>query len=365
MTTSNTLYRLLLKTPAGVKIYDSTSFEYAAYTNEINATGALKFSIRGNPAFLSQFVHRSQVEVWRANPSRDMAWYRDFSGIYIAQRREFDGSDLFTATAAGDNWLLGTRYIAYAAGVSNRTVFINQPVETIMKTLVTYNVTAAASVANGRDRAGQITGVLVEADAARGNHVDWYCARDNLLESLTQLARNCGDDFALVKTGAAAWEFRYYPGQLGTDRTASVFFSLNRGNMGQPAWDYDRSPEKTAAIVAGQDQGTNREIAIVLSPTYAADNDVEMFVDARNVATTDGLIAKGTESLTKTTQKSQVFRFDTIQTANSYYGLHYFLGDKVTAVRWFDDTPITQKIWGVTVEMSKQTEKIRVEMANV
>src|SRR5690606_30648784 len=132
--------------------------------------------------------------------------------------------------------------------------------ETVMKALVTYNATSSGTTADGRIRnvaTGGLT-ITVEADGGGGNTVDWYCAHDHLLETLQKLARIAGGDFDLIKTAATTWDFKFYDGQRGTDRSSSVIFSLDHGNMARPRYQIDRREERTVAIVGGGGEGDDR-----------------------------------------------------------------------------------------------------------
>ena len=121
-----------------------------------------------------------------------------------------------------------------------------------MKTLVSYNAGSSATAGNSRLRTGTISGLTVEADGANGNTLDWFCAYDNLLESLQKLAAIAGGDFDLAQTAVGAWQFRWHTGQLGTDRTATAIFALERSNMANPQDQLLRTVEKTACIVGGK-----------------------------------------------------------------------------------------------------------------
>jgi hypothetical protein len=253
--------------------------------------------------------------------------------------------------------------VAWKAGTASRSVFTSDPAETIMKTLVSYNAGSAATTGHGRIRTGTITGISTAADGADGTVTDWYCAYDNLLETLQKLARIAGGDFDLVKTGAQAWEFEFYTTRLGTDRSATVIFSLEYDNMSNPRFVTQRLSEATVALVGGQGEGSLRQVVTRTGANYAAGNDIEIFVDARDAGSTAGLNAKGDTVLEERRAYDQ-FDFDVLQTAVSLYGKHYFLGDLVTAVNPFTGTALARKINGVTVTVNRGTEQIAVETAD-
>lgn len=330
----------------------------------VNRPGVLSARIGGYNVAAGELDTNSQVELWRNDPDKGVTWTRVFSGLVLRQRREWRELPILEITAPGVMWLLGTRTIAWYTGYSNRSAFVAQPAETISKTLVSYNAAASATVANGRKREGAIGGLTVEADGGGGNALDWFCFGDNLLESLQKLAQVGGGDFDLVKTGAAAYEFRWYAGQLGTDRTATVKFSMTNGSMANPVYVYDRARAKSVACVWGQEAGSAREYATRTSADYnVATNNVEMHIDARDVTTSDGLNDRGDERLRESFARTE-FGFDVVQTENMQYGVDYQLGDLVTVENPFTGASSTQKIDTVTITLSEQgREQISVGLA--
>ena len=285
-----TAYKILIFNTSGVLQAEVTDYLQLAYRRRVNEAGVCQFLLNGNHAVVSTIADKYQVEVWRRNPGMEVDWYRDFNGFFRSQQRYYTDRPYFRATAMEDVGMLGWRAVMWYAGTDGRSSFTSDPAETIMKNLVTYNCTSSASTANGRIRAGTVTGVTVQADSAGGNSLDWNCAYKNVLSELREIARVAGGDFDLVKTGAAAWNFRFYSGQRGTDRSASVMFSLNHGNMANPRYSYDRLNEKTVCVVAGQGQGDARSTETRTGDDYnVSTNNVEIFRDARNRSTASGL----------------------------------------------------------------------------
>lgn len=353
-------YYLLIKNAAGTKVAQITDYHYLTYTKVVNSPGMLEFQLDADHSAISTFVLDGQIEVWRRNPDYNIAWYCDFYSFYRYSRYHFTDHGTFVAQCPGQQHLLSRRAVAWFAGTANRSTFAAVPAETIMKTLVQYNATADATVANGRLRAGAIPTITIAADTAAGNVLSWSSAYKNLLGELQDLAQAGGGDFDLVKTGDATWQFRWYTGQLGTDRTATVTFALQFGNMKEPSYSRDRIGEKTVAVVAGQGEGSERNTTVVTGPDFAAANDIEVFIDARDVTTTAALTSRGETKLQEYRSRNE-FDFKVIQTAQTAYGLHYFLGDLVHAK--YRDIEANVKVQSVTVSYQPQgEEKIDVDM---
>lgn len=327
-------YRLDFYDPDGTRRAQSVAYLSLVYTRTVNDSGLCEFVLgKDSQAAASILQHRSIVEVWRRNTTMGIDWYRDFVGLQLDPQSAYTGDpphDLNTYRCPGVMWLLASRIVNYKSGTSNRSLFANDPVETVMKTLVEYNTGASATVANSRLREGTIPGITTQADGAGGSVIDWRCAYDNLLETL-KLLGNFGGDYDLERVGESgtSYVFNFYPGQRGTDRTATVIFNLGYGNMAEPLYRLNRRGEKTAATVGGQGEGAARVIEIVLGSDYAADNDIEYFADARNLTTVGELQDKGAAVLAELARRPE-FSFRTLQTPGTFYGKHYFFGDLVS-----------------------------------
>lgn len=90
-------------------------------------------------------------------------------------------------------------------------------------------------------------------------------------------------------------------------------------------------------MAAGQGEGADRAVSLVDGPDYAADNDIELFVDARNATTADGRIGQGTAKLNETREQSKL-DFDVLLTGDVFYSpvavqgrQTYHVGDRVLA----------------------------------
>lgn len=359
-------YKLLIKNSSGVLQDEVTDFLNLSYVKVVNEPGILNFTLLGYDPTISYLVNDAQIEVWRRDLNNGIDWYCDFYSLFKDNIQSYtESKSLYQGTAIGQLSLLGRRIIAWKAGTLNKSKFTSDPAETIMKALVQYNATSLATTGNGRIRNGAISTITVESDSGGGNTLDWYCAYDNLLENLQKLALVGGGDFDLVKTGSQNWEFRFYSGQLGTDRTSTVLFALNRGNMAEPVYTKTLSGEKTVAIVGGQGEDTDRETVVRTGDNYSSSNDIEIFVDARDVeaGNTSGLNAKGDKELEA--QKAQdSFEFSVLQTPASMYGKHYFVGDLVTAQ--YLDITATPKIKSATITLDRdKRETISIGLETV
>lgn len=341
-----------------------------AYTRQVNAMGMLTFSLRADCFAASLVQHKSVIEVWRRNVAMGLDWYKDFTCLMLHNRRVYDeqGHDRVTYYCPGILWRLYARAVAWRAEINQRSRFLGRPAEEIMKVLVEMNAGASATVAQGRERTASPTNASITnaPDLGRGNVIFWNCAHENLLTTLYKLGGEfAGGDYDLRRVGSTGtnYEFEFYPGQLGTDRTATVRFALENGNMALPMYELNRIEERTAAIVGGQFEGTDREIEIVTGDDYAADNDMEWFVDARSEKSVPLMQDKGAEEL-KGKRVRPDFNFRVLQSPATYYGRHYFLGDKISYQ--YGNLTGSAKVDAVTIALGEHGEEsIEVELRDV
>jgi hypothetical protein len=363
-------YQILTYDTAGNRTNVITDYLWLQYKKAVNEPGLLQFRLTGTHGAISTMVDKGVVEVLRRNPDVGLGWYTDFTAIYRGQSDNQNELRVWEAAVPGITHMLSWNLIAWYANTVNRSVFASVAAETIMKTLVNYNVGANATAANGRyvdgvDGSSRLCGmytITVQADGGTGATMTIGCAWDKLLDTLQSLyARGSGGDFDLIKTGPTTFDFRWYAGQRGTDKSATVLLSLTRGNMADIKYDYNRIDEATVAIVGGQGQDTSRIIAVRNGADYSATNRIETFVNGSSYASAGALNAIGDGAL-YTKRARQKFTFGVMQSYNAYYGLHYNVGDLVSAST--RGTTVTQKVVAATVLFdSNGDEKIAIDLA--
>ena len=339
------------------------------YIRRVNAPGMVVFTVAGDHPLLSDIQDKWQVEVWRKPDGAD--WSREIAAFYRdLDPWEYQDKSTAVLKCQGILSMLSWRHVAYYAGTADRSKFTSEAVETIANTLVTYNATTSGTTGDGRLRAAAggypFTGLSVEADGGDGDSIDWYCAYSNLLETRQNLVKGHGD-FDIVKTSDTAWQWRYYDGQLGTDKSASVIFALSRGNMKQPAFRDIRSGEATVALVAGQGEESDRDVVIRTGTNYAAGNDIEIFVPATDIDKDDttGLNARGDASLSER-EAVKSFSFGILETKATRYKVDFDLGDLVSVVNPYNATKYTVKINGVAIALdSDGNEDLQVEVSEL
>lgn len=363
-------YELRIYNAAGSLQYIVTDAAFS-YTKRVNAPGFLQFIVDDAHSVVGNLSRDYQVEVWRqrAADSGESNGITNGADAYFLvrdeeRRADSDGNSSVTYYCPGQMSLLQRAIVAYPSGQDLRSDYTSDPAETVLKNIVKYNLTSSGTTGDGRIRNADETSITIQTDGAGGNTIDYACAYRNVLDALQEVATIAGGDFDLVKTAAATWDFRWYSGQLGTDRSASVIFALQYGNMASPTLRRNWLKESTVAIVGGQGEGSSRTTQTRTGTNYdSATNSTEIFVDARDLTTTTGLQKRGDIALYQSEARDDL-QFDVVQTPGSLYGLHYFLGDKVTG--YYQGVTATKQITAVTVGLGQDgQETIAVETRNV
>lgn len=361
-------YHVWLRDTAGAKLAVLTHFLELAYTKRVNAPGSYALTLGGADPKIAHFGTDVQVEVWRFDQANDITAYIDFGGFHRYAGRGYDerGQEHFLSRGPGYMELLGRRiiYAAHGAAGADKT----GAAETIAKAFANEQAGPGAG-------ARALAGLSIQADAAAGPAVRFSRAYRNLLEVLQEITDVGQGDMDVVSTGAALWEFRWYNGQLGTDRTwgnpagnAPVQFAPELGNMATPAYEMDRTQEATACYVGGQGTGAGRTVVVRTTAAAILEspwNRREIWRDAQNETLAAGLNAKGDRYLWEQ-QAKENFGFRCLQTPACLYGKHYALGDLITAR--YGNVTVNKKVIGVSVSVKagdSQVETIDVELGDV
>lgn len=358
-------YKVRVYDRAGALTHELTDFYALGYSKTVNAASMGIFTVHGEHAIVATIALDYQVEIWRQDAPNGIAWYCDFYGFFRDMQRSADNNGVTVATLYCPAQIsrLSRPIVGYTSGTANRTDFSAVKAETIAKTLVTRNATASGSTADGRVRNAPALGISVQTDGAHGATLDATCSYQNLLTALQDIASVGGGDFDLIKTAGATWEFRWYDGQRGTDKSATVTFSMAYGNMASPSLRYATIDERTVAIVGGGGEGSLRTLVVRTGTNYAAGwNETETFVDSRQSTAMATLETAGDRELQARQARAEL-TFDVLQTPATLYGRDYNVGDLVTAV--FAEYSATKKVASVDVGVSLQGETIRVVMADV
>ena len=285
---------------------------------------------------------------------RSAAGHQTRFRVYDVDNAAYIYEGVFADNAA---WTQDTTAFAIPAGCTQ--VIVECAVETNGETGYFDDVSLTVL---GADLDDAIPELSIEADGAGGNAVSISRPYRNLLEVCQEIiAQNGEGAFDIVSVGDALWELRWYDVQRGTDRTASVLFATGYGNMVNPVLD-EKVSTGNVVLVIGSGVESHRDWET--RPAAAAPTGMDrrkVVRDARDEDEVAVYQARG-DALLFERKADNFLRFDVLQTATSQYGVHYFLGDKVSAR--YRDTDFVQKIVGVDITLAKP-DVIRLEFEDV
>lgn len=342
-------------------------FFWLAWKKRVNGIGIAQFELNlSNPDTVYAVNDKYQLEIVRSDPAIGLVEYTSFDGFlrdYTPYTDE-NGRNRVIITAFDYNSLPDRRRVAYYANKPNYTLFTAVKAETVLKRLVRDNCDPAfATVANSRDRTPNTIGLTIATDLARGNTINWTCGgRSKLIDELAKIALIAGGDWRVNRTGLATFQFEFYPGQLGTDRTTganAIVFSLDRGNMRKPKLVQNRSTEKTVALVGGKGEEIDRVIRVRTGANYSVTNDTETFVDGRNTDDVNALDSLGDQALAAI-QARAVLEFEVLQAPLYSLEKDYFLGDLVASQ--YASLTFTHQVYEVAFEYRGPREAVDVVM---
>lgn len=345
------------------------SFISLSYTRRLNEVGFATVTLPRNHPVVSNLALDSVALIFRGQPHDTVGvdYYQDFAGIWRGNvfSTNRSGKQTVTLYIPDTMSLIAREIVAFKAGVANRSLWSSKTVAQIWADVLNYNF-AVVDVQRILPFTNLSTVPRVSFDSApTGPTIDYAAAYRNVLTVLQELADIGGFYFAASSNASFSGTIGDYQNvrllvNSGTDRSATVTFALERANVLSVDLDQRRLNEPTKMIVGGQGEGTARTVNVRTSAEYTTINHAEMFIDARDLATSAALDAKGDAKLAETAYKPR-FTFRASQAPGSYYGRDYFLGDLVYAL--YEGQGFTQRIVGATVVVDESgRESIELDL---
>lgn len=350
-----------------VQVYNSTGTLQATVVDflgiriqrVVNGVDVLTMQLGGTSPSVPSIVYGGIIEVYRQDIEAGIASYREFAGIIRGIAQTITDQTIYEVAAVGFNALLADRQVAYYSGLANKSQYTAQPAETIMKSLFNQNVGSSATTANGRFLDGRVTGATASATTGAGTSMTISVGQLNLLQAMQKIQLSAGGDFAVVFTAPATFTFTWYTGQLGTDRSATVIFSIGNGTIGKLVIRTSRIDDITAVVVGGQGEGSARAIATRPASLPTGLDLREGYVDARSQKTTTEYQQVGDNALALATRQRASVDAVVLQSQALRYGRDYFFGDLVGV--YTGAATVTRKIATIDITLNRDgSESINV-----
>lgn len=313
----------------------------------------------------------SILEVWRTDDlgvtrlELDTCWFVRVPPAPVAEQ-----PDLVELRAVCTRYLLAGRIVAYAAG-SAQTVK-QGPADDVMKAIVRENLGDLAPA--GRSLSDWLA---VEPNSSLGHPIHKTFPRRNVLRVLQEVATasaQAGKPLAFDLAWEPGWTagargrlvFRTYLGQRGVDRRRGsgqpLLLSAAGGSLEGAAQRSDHGDEATVVYCAGQGRDEERLIVAVSDDDRLAAspwNRRELYVDARYLATEDGLATEADGALWRR-RPVQQFVGAVRDTESVRYGRDWAWGDAPEAE--VDGEGVAVRIAGVRVQIAAGVEQITAQL---
>lgn len=337
-----------------------------SFTKRLNGVGLLTFDLPANHDSLADYEIDSIITLERGqkHPSVNSNYYFEFMGLYRGMRKQADrdGRRRVTIYAPDGMSLLARAIIAWKAGQNGYSQWTNTKIDSIIAQIIqtNYHLTSGRVLTRMSTPGGFTRVFMYPIGTPTSAAIEYSAAYKNILTALQELTAINNDVVEMRHSGNGTDGWTCYVNNTGSDRTGSVIFDLGYSNMVNADLDLRRLNEPTKAVVAGQGEGTTRATVVQTSANWSEYNHNEIFVDARDQATTAALQARGNAKLAEEEYRPK-FVFNPDQTPGARYGKHYFLGDTITAR--FEGESFTQKIVGVSMAVDEQgRESLEIEL---
>lgn len=183
----------------------------------------------------------------------------------------------------------------------------------------------------------------ISNDQEQGKIIKWQSRYKNLCDELEQISTLTGLGWHIYPDfNSRKWIFDIYNGRnftAGQNVNQPVIFSPEFDNIKGQEYIDSLINFGNYAIVAGQDEGADREVVMLGSDATGLDRHV-IFVDARDVQDVDDLPARGETKLAEH-QRVVSFQAEVLTQGPFQYGVDWDVGDIVT---------IQNKDWNLTMD---------------
>jgi len=268
------------------------------YTKFVNKPGLAVLTAPPDHDILNYQDLDRYFEIYWSYPDRSLAgtgwhnsWQLDYAGIFRdVQFTTDENGNVYAQVYLPSLMSIIDRYvIAYPAGSSllgvGQTVWGSKPLAEIVNDVVRWNCTEEALVVNNRIRdIAQVRGFTDDGAIAGTTSVSYSVNPGRpVLEFIQELAPILGFDFDVFYDDTDNFfHCHQYEDQLGTDKSATIFFDLALDNVSRANQIDDRLREKTVAVVGGPGEGLSRTFVVRTGVNYASNNESEVYVDARS-----------------------------------------------------------------------------------
>ncbi|MEI7987744.1 MAG: hypothetical protein WCI88_01795 [Chloroflexota bacterium] len=287
----------------------------------------------------------------------------------IVKKLLTSGEQVTQITAYSAAELLRRRIVAYAAGSSKADK--TDKADDMLKAIVRENMGNLATIV-GRDWTSYMT---VQANTAAGASVTKQFSRRVVLDVLQEIAQDTAQQgnpiyFDVIAPSETTLEFRTYATLRGMDHSfphgiQPIVFSPKFGNLTDIRLSTDWADEITYVYALGQGVEDNRIVKVAGDSTRISASPfgrIERVRDARNLSNEDSVQSEA-DTYLETGKPKRTLSGIIMDTSSARYGLHWRLGDKVTAE--FDNEQFDCIINQIQVRIEDGTETIEARLTSI
>lgn len=340
-----------------------------AYALNVGGIGALTLAL---PATFDASLLRldGRIGVWRSINGAPPKL--DGEAVFLIRRWVYT-EDATTVTAYHATDLIRRRIIAYYAGTAysqKAAAAAGNQIKAFARQQLGAGIVTADRI--GVETQADLSACLsIQPDLGDGVSVaaqDAYANLYDLIRDITDASTQAGTyaTCEVVAPTEATLELRTYATLRGVDHRASssdpVILSQAAGSLANCQLTIDRSQEVTVAICGGSSEGTARLTATSIDTTRMGDspfNRCEVFGDFTNISDSATLQDKA-DALVRAGRPRIEFTADVVETSSATRGIHYDLGDLVTAEFRGQQYDCRLDVVSVTVAGGQQTSAARV-----
>jgi len=303
----------------------------------------------------------ASLPTYRKDSARP-GWWRDFSGMVLTQPKLNQGADGVYSSSVwgrGNNEVLYTEFIDYAESTSGASK--SGAAETVAKAYVNENIGPGAGLdAGGYSRVR--TGLSVESDGGTGG--TWsgdrsYKLLGDVLQEIANVTTGPGD-YMVVQTGDRLLQFQWRSPHWGLDKRVGngvrrpMLFSARMQNVGSVQSSISYLGSVSGVIVHGQGVGPLQKSGTAYDITLTSLTDWARKViirEERDAVDQAALNAIASGELYNNWPEVEV-DVETKQILSSRYGVHWQVGDLVTAEDTVYGRQVDRKVTAVRVSAS-------------
>lgn len=357
-------YEIIYTDPAGNKLITADDFVFVEVTRVANWVGVATVGLPGDFPLDTILLDGRQLISRNGRLLTETVWFTR----KLTRKINSDGSRLITTTGYDGNYLLGSpsgqvgRVAANDAGSSQAKK--TGKIDDMMKTIVREQI-GSLVVDSNRDLSAFVS-VASDASASSVVTTKGFSRRIVLavLQELYQTSQQLGDPiyFDLMAPTAKTLEFRTYPGLRGVDRSSSVVFSPEYGNIEEAEIvDFDAIEEVTVAYAGGQGLEADRKIGTGSDSKRLNEtifNRRERFVNASHEEMTVSQLNDVAKAAVFAGRRGRLLKAKIRNIPQTIYDVHYSFGDRVTVE--LDGDIFTPVIDAITFRKENGRETIDV-----